>query len=185
MICASIYELIYNYFPAKFFRNNCGYTLNKFPNPDNTKLLEPAEWYHVAVTYDTENKTAVMYVDGREYSRITDYGKGEPVNLGQQERGKHFMFKIGHSYGESNDMSRQLDGEICEVRVWNVLRTQEEIYKNMYDVDPGTPGLQAYWKFNEGEGNEVKDYTGNGNDAVAYGNAMWPDGIEIPQKNRE
>lgn len=172
---------------AGFPRQQLQFTMNenKFPKADNTKLLQPGEWYHVAVTYDTENKTAVMYVDGREYSRITDYGKGEPVNLGQQERGKHFMFKIGHSYGESNDMSRQLDGEICEVRVWNVLRTQEEIYKNMYDVDPGTPGLQAYWKFNEGEGNEVKDYTGNGNDAVAYGNAMWPDGIEIPQKNRE
>ena len=157
----------------------------KFPKPDNGKLLQPNEWYHVAVTYDTEAKTATIYVDGKVQSTAEEYGNGEVINLGMQERGKHFMFKIGHSYGEPEDMSRQLDGEICEVRVWNVVRTQEEIYKNMYEVDPATPGLRAYWKFNEGEGNVAKDYTGNGNDAVAHSNATWPGGIEVPQKNKE
>jgi hypothetical protein len=29
VICVSICELIYNYFSAKFFRNNCGYTFNE------------------------------------------------------------------------------------------------------------------------------------------------------------
>lgn len=155
----------------------------KFPKADKSKELSEKTWYHVAVTYDTENKTAVMYVDGQEQSRIEEYGNGAPVDLGKQERGKSFMFKIGHSYGEPDDYSRELDGEICEVRVWNVVRSQEEIWKNMYDVDPQTPGLKAYWKFNEGEGNIVKDHTGNGNDAVAHNKAVWPDGIEVPKKN--
>ena len=31
----------------------------------------------------------------------------------------------------------------CEVRIWNVLRSQEEIYRNMYDVDPQTTGLKS------------------------------------------
>lgn len=157
----------------------------KFPKADDAKLLQPGEWYHVAVTYDTEAKTATMYVDGKEQSRIDDYGIGEPIDLGKQKKGK-FMFKIGHSYGERDDMTRQLNGEICEVRIWNVIRSQEEIYKNMYDVVPTTPGLKAYWKFNEGKGNNtVRDFTGNGNDAVAYANAVWPAGIEVPQKNKE
>lgn len=103
-----------------------------------------------------------MYVDGKEQSRIDDYGNGEAINLGKQKKGD-FMFKIGHSYGDPDDMSRQLNGEICEVRIWNVLRSQEEIYRNMYDVDPQTTGLKAYWKFNEGKGNNIaKDLTGNG-----------------------
>ena len=89
--------------------------------------MQEGEWYHVAVTFDTEKKVAVIYVDGREQSRIEDYGEGKPINLGMQNRGKDFMFKIGHSYGEPTDFSRQLDGEICEVRVWNVMRTQQEI----------------------------------------------------------
>ena len=158
----------------------------KFPNADEGKLLQPGEWYHVAVTYDTEAKTAAIYVDGKLQSSMDDYGTGEPINLGRQTRGKDFMFKIGHSYGEPEDMTRQLDGEICEVRIWNVVRSQEEIYKNMYDVDPQTSGLCAYWKFNDGKGhNTAKDFTGNENNAVAYTNAVWPDGIEVSQKNKE
>lgn len=158
----------------------------KFPKADEGKLLQPGEWYHVAVTFDTEAKTAAIYVDGKLQSTIEDYGTGEAINLGKQTKGKDFMFKIGHSYGEPDDMTRQLDGEICEVRIWNVVRSQEEIYKNMYDVDPKSEGLKAYWKFNEGKGNNIaKDFTGNGNDAVAYSNAVWPDGIEVTQKNKE
>lgn len=158
----------------------------KFPKADEGKLLQPGEWYHVAVTFDTEAKTAAIYVDGKLQSTIEDYGTGEAINLGKQTKGKDFMFKIGHSYGEPDDMTRQLDGEICEVRIWNVVRSQEEIYKNMYDVDPKSEGLKAYWKFNEGKGNNIaKDFTRNGNDAVAYSNAVWPDGIEVTQKNKE
>lgn len=156
----------------------------KFPKADRTKVLQDNTWYHIAVVYNTEEKTAVMYVDGKELCRVDDYGSGEPVNLGKQRRGKDFMFKIGHSYGEPEDYTRQLDGEICEVRVWNVLRSQEEIFASMYDVDPKTPGLLAYWKFNEGSGDVVKDWTGNGNDAVAHKPAVWPDGILVPKKNQ-
>ena len=157
----------------------------KFPKADDAKDLQPGEWYHVAVTYDTETKIAVIYVDGKEQSRIENYGTGEAINLGKQKKGD-FMFKIGHSYGERDDMTRQLNGEICEVRIWNVIRSQEEVYKNMYDIVPTTPGLKAYWKFNEGKGNNTaKDFTGNGNDAIAYTDAVWPAGIEVPQKNKE
>ncbi len=78
------------------------------------------------------------------------------------------MFKIGHSYGEPEDMTRQLDGEICRSTNMERDTLTEEIYKNMYDVDPQTTGLKAYWKFNEGKGDIAKDYTENGNDAKAY-----------------
>lgn len=161
---------------------------NKIPNADNSKLLLSNEWYHVAVVYDTEARTASIYLDGREQSHTEDYGNGVAINLGMQERGKDFMFKIGHSFGEPDDMSRQLDGEICEVRIWNTARTQEEIYKNMYNIeDPeNAPGLCAYWKFNEGEGDIAKDFSGHGNDAKAHNKAvLWPAGIEVTQKNKE
>ena len=32
----------------------------KFPKADEGKLLQPSEWYHVAVTYDTEEKTLCL-----------------------------------------------------------------------------------------------------------------------------
>lgn len=83
-------------FPAQQLQFSCNEI--KFPNADNGKLLLEGEWYHVAVTFDTEKKVAVIYVDGREQSRIEDYGKGEPINLGMQTRGKDFMFKIGRAH---------------------------------------------------------------------------------------
>ena len=53
-------------------------------------------------------------------------------------------------------------------------RSEQEIWENMYDVDPQTPGLIGYWKFDEGEGNVIRDWTGNGNDGVAEFDLEWP-----------
>ena len=78
-----------------------------------------------------------------------------------------------------------MNGDITEVRVWNVARSEQEIWENMYDVDPQTPGLIGYWKFDEGEGNVIRDWTGNGNDGVAEFDLEWPSGIEVPQLNKE
>ena len=71
------------------------------------------------------------------------------------------------------------------MRVWSVARTADEIWENMYDVDPHTTGLIGYWKFDEGQGNVIRDWTGNGNDGVAENDLEWPEGIEVPQINRE
>ena len=129
----------------------------KFPKKDEAKLLNAGEWYHIAATYSPET-----------YKDYKDWG-----NFRQ--------FFLGKSY----DDSRQLNGDITEVRVWNVARNEQEIWDNMYDVDPQTPGLIGYWKFDEGAGNVIKDWTGNGNDAVAEKDLEWPEGIEVPQLNKE
>ena len=92
-------------------------------------------------------------------------------------------FQIGRSY---EDELRQLNGNIAEIRIWNTCRTKEEIWTNMYKVeDPeNEESLLAYWKFNEGEGNIVKDHSKHGFDAVSAEPLVWPTGIEIPQINK-
>ena len=91
---------------------------------------------------------------------------------------------IGRSY---EDTTRQLCGDISEVRIWSVARTQEEIWRDMYDVEqPATKSeLRAYWKFSEGEGNVIHDYSQYGNDAQSHVDLLWNTSIEIPQLNRE
>ena len=32
-----------------------------------------------------------MYVDGKEQSRIDDYGNGEAINLGKQKKGRLYV----------------------------------------------------------------------------------------------
>ena len=44
--------------------------------------------------------------------------------------------------------------------------------------------LIGYWKFNEGKGNTIRDYSKYGNDGVAEKDIIWPDGIEIPEINK-
>lgn len=74
-----------------------------------------------------------------------------------------------------------MPGEISEVRIWNVQRTATEIAENPYQVKPNSPGLIAYWKFNEGTGIDIKDHTGNGNDITANdGVPTWVN-VEIPK----
>lgn len=152
----------------------------KFPEADNSKLLAASTWYHVALTWDIAAQTIIFYVNGQEQSRSETYGASELTSI-SLKKSKHGFF-IGRSF---NDDMRQLNGNICEARVWSVARTQKEIWDNMYDVDPHAEGLVAYWKFDEGQGNVVSDLTGNGNDAFAPKDVTWPEGIEVPQINKD
>lgn len=185
-------------------------TFGKFPESSKQKLLLPGEWYHVALTWDLANTTIAFYVNGQLQSISNVHGKSDltTINLGDKApddefgNGGDFNFYFGRSYGESHDISRQFDGEICEARIWNVARTQEQIWENMYDIPDPTeePALCAYWKFDEGTGMEVEDRTGHGNNAkvVPYWKAsdhveaysktdaeLWPSGIEVPKINNE
>ena len=185
-------------------------TFGKFPESSKQKLLLPGEWYHVALTWDLANTTIAFYVNGQLQSISNVHGKSDltTISLGDKApddefgNGGDFNFYFGRSYGESHDISRQFDGEICEARIWNVARTQEQIWENMYDIpDPAEePALCAYWKFDEGTGMEVEDRTGHGNNAkvVPYWKAsdhveaysktdaeLWPSGIEVPKINNE
>ena len=49
----------------------------------------------------------------------------------------------------------------------------------MYTVDPTTEGLIAYWKFNEGTGGNIHDYTEHGND-LSGGTVEWVN-VELPE----
>lgn len=185
-------------------------TFGKFPEASKQKLLLAGEWYHVALTWDLATTTIAFYVNGQLQSISDSHGKSDltSISLGDKQpdnefgNGGDFNFYFGRSYGESHDISRQFDGEICEARIWNVVRSAEQIWQNMYDIsDPAAePSLCAYWKFDEGTGMEVVDRTGHGNNAkvVPYWKGadhietytktdaeLWPSGIEVPKINNE
>lgn len=70
------------------------------------------------------------------------------------------------------------DAMFSEVRFWSKARSQAEILNNMYQCDPTTPGLIAYYKLNEGTGSTFKDASGNGNDAMVSGDGTAPTWIQ-------
>ena len=188
-----------------------GSNFGKFPSSDATKCLSTGRWYHVACTYDQTTQTVRVYVDGKIQSEETGVGiaipsKKNQINLamralydlwnttpddqksqyetedtGYNSLGDAYQFFIGKSYDEY----RPLNGKIAEARVWSVARTPEQIWENMYDIEnpADDPTLLGYWKFNEGAGNTVKDYSMYGNDGEAETDIVWPTGIEIPKIN--
>ncbi|WP_423129032.1 DUF1735 and LamG domain-containing protein [Gaoshiqia sp. Z1-71] len=144
-----------------------------FPGATSDKGLPVNEWVHIALTYDALTYEYNIYVNGKVQSTGIHRNIGL-INLGV---GGTNGFFIGRSY----DNNRSLDGEISECRIWNIIRTKDEIANSPYFVVPDAEGLVAYWKFDEGSGNTVKDQTGNGNNAVANSNLKWTS-VELPEK---
>lgn len=143
-----------------------------WPAADNNKLLKKDVWTHIAFTMDLETRETIIYVDGKVQSRDFRGGTATSVNLSPTSGN---LFYVGKSYSNS----RPLRGEICETRIWSVIRTQEEIEASKYGegVEAGMPGLSAWWKFDEGRGNNVFDHSGNENHLTA---GAQDDGIVVP-----
>ncbi len=168
-----------------------GSQFGKLPSKsDPAKKLYSGSWYHVACTYDQNERVARIYVNGKLIDEVKEAGVAGPtadnkITLAMRALGmpEAYQFFIGKSY---NDF-RPLQGKIAEARVWRVARTGDEIWKNMYRIEnpKDQKNLIGYWKFNDGEGNVVKDYSWVGNHGKAVGDIIWPDGIEIHEINKE
>ncbi|MCM1503203.1 MAG: hypothetical protein NC115_11150 [Bacteroidales bacterium] len=128
-------------------------------------LLDENRWYHIAVSF---NKGEIkLYVDGEEKATKTAEGTtkrtfnrphtDEPGGWGATR-----CFWIGYACGSD----RCWKGMMSEVRIWNKALTASDLKaaNHFYTVDAKSSGLVSYWKFNEGEGDVVKDHTSNGND---------------------
>lgn len=138
-----------------------------WPSPNAAPGLPVNEWIHIAVVWDATTGERIYYQNGEVVA--SDNAASGSVSLNS-----------GCYVGKSYDDNRWLPGEISELRIWTVQRTQEQIASSMYTVDPTTPGLLAYWKFNEGSGNVINDATGNGTNLTGEGTPTWVN-VELPE----
>lgn len=151
-------------------------------NPDHNVTsadlsIPTGEWVHIAVTYDADAKKMIVYINGK--NKLEDTVDCGAVNWGQTMTDEGNGFWIGHSYNRD----RWLEGEISECRIWNRVLTADEINakNHFYLVEPDSEGLAAYWKFDEGTGQTVTDYTGNGNNGMALDPISWVE-VALPKK---
>lgn len=139
----------------------------KYPANANDRTTAPVgRWFHFAVTLDSSNKLKI-YIDG-ELKSTSDTGSGT------------FSIASNCYIGKSYSDNRWWPGMICETRVWNKARTQEEIAESIYNVSPTSDGLVAYWKFDEGNGNTIMDHTGNNSIITANSTLKWTS-ISLPE----
>lgn len=140
---------------------------NKWPNPNAAPALPVNEWVHIAIVWDAATGERLYYQNGKLVASSTSGASGTA------------SLKTSCNIGKSYDTSRWLPADISELRVWNIQRTAQEIADNPYYVNPNTPGLVAYWRFNEGEGNVIKDATANATNLTGSSTPKWVP-VELP-----
>lgn len=127
------------------------------------------KWHQVVCVYD--GSSVALYVDGK---LDVKFGAGPGTINFNVDYFDGFWF--GQSCG-----GRYLNGAISEARFWTRALTMNEIQDNACYVDPKTPGLLAYWRFNAvQEDGRVLDETGNGFDAIPHGSYTWIENVKCP-----
>jgi len=128
-------------------------------------LKTDGTWYHFVVTYDDRSDTSSgtdrkIYVNGALHQ--TDTINWNNTGGGAQ-KGLYFGCRnVSNSY--NNGWACALD----QVAIFDTAKDASWV-ADVYNTDKkrldlsGESGLVGYWKFDEGKGTTVKDYSGNGN----------------------
>lgn len=140
----------------------------------SSQSLSTNTWYHLAIVYDGVD--IKMYINGKlESSKAAPRG-----NIDLTDKGVGAAGHRGFFFGYTPQYGRPLDGAISEARVWTKALSQNDLQNGVCYVDPKSPGLLAYWRFNENTGNISKDITGHGFDAIAPSTVSWVPGVKCP-----
>jgi len=131
------------------------------------------EWHHAAGVFHADGKTRVkLYVDGFEVTDARRSGKAQP---GLSEFTKtDAVARIGSRTGlipYPDPEEYVWEGALAEVGLWNRALTPKKVQDNWaVQIDPATPGLVGYWKFDEGAsevGDRIADAAGANHGVLA------------------
>lgn len=103
-----------------------------------------AQWVHIAGTFD--GNTSRIFVNGKMINELPNvrFDPGDWLTLG------------AYQYGNGNQS--HFRGEMDEIRIWTVARSEEEIFRTMRTSLKGNePGLIAYWNCDAGSGHRLKN----------------------------
>ncbi len=123
----------------------------RFDGPVN---FTDGSWHHVAMIYDSVAGQVSCYVNG------VLYGTPVPLTVTLDFGESHAL--IGADFDSFNrNVGDYFHGEIDEVRLWSVARTEGEIADNKDAELTGTEtGLVGYWKLNTTTDTDVQAVTG-------------------------
>lgn len=142
-------------------------------NPDltiiSTSDVNTGTWVHVAAEWDGTAGTMKLYINGTQetsaLSGVSTFPRNATTNI-----------KMGVLQTIVNGY---YNGDIDEVRIWDVTRLPSEIQSDMHSTATTATGLVAYYNFNNGIPNSnntaittIPDSTGNGHTGTPYNFAM-------------
>ncbi|NBB18407.1 hypothetical protein GVN20_03480 [Runella sp. CRIBMP] len=126
----------------------------------STGIVPENTWTHVAITFNAGALTFFINGVASGTATTTILQDNQPLNIGRQQ--------------PTSCQCNHFNGTMDELRIWNVVRTQAQIFNNMTNTIPGnSAGLVAYYKFDEGTGNTTADATSNGNTGTFVNGPTW------------
>ncbi len=100
------------------------------------------KWYHVALTRDKSSGQIRLYINGN----LEANGQSGTGNITASS-----LITLGSVNTARGSSTRSFNGTIDELRIWDVVRTPAEIGEYFKDtVDRNSPGLLAYYTFDQG-----------------------------------
>jgi len=127
----------------------------------STMTIAPNVWTHLAVTYD--GTTARFYKDGQ-----LGFSLAQAMTLGSSAN----EMRIGRGNADAGS------GNIEELRLWSVARTQGQIDTNKCKKYPSTftsaTGLKALWHFDSTYVDSVSNYNGTPLGTVGFDTVSYP-----------
>jgi PKD repeat protein len=124
-----------------------------FFNLQSTSTLLAGQWHHAAFTYN--QSVFDLYVDG--ILEAESFVNG-PMAI------SNFPINIGKKSSQSSDF---FQGDVDEVRVWNVARSQAQIQSTLHIPASGLePGLVLGWNLDEFSGQTIFDVSPNVNNGT-------------------
>ncbi len=136
-----------------------GSSINRLSYYTAENTIETGTWYHIAVSLDISeaiNDKIKFYVNGENVPVDSISGSNNITSIYNSNKD----FLIG-AEAETSKKINYLNGLLDDVRIWNDVRTAQEIADNYQKELVGDEtGLVGYWKFN----NNALDTTSNDND---------------------
>ena len=131
-------------------------------------MLTNGVWHHVAGTYDGEEIRIYIngILQGSDSVRFMIQSSDQPLTFGR-------LGSISAEY---------FSGRLDEVRIWNTARSHIQLKTTMDDtLGPAyytseDSGLVGYWRFDEAEGDSVRDLSLYGNHGRIEGAVFVPSG---------
>jgi hypothetical protein len=119
------------------------------------------QWHHVAAVYDGSYLT--IYVDG------VQIGGMAPQSGSVDDTG--YPVRIGYYAGDPDWF---YDGTYDEIRLWDDVRTVDEIRANMYkELSGSEAGLVAYYRMSDGSGTALTDDSGHSHTGTLINGPTW------------
>lgn len=114
------------------------------------------EWCHVAIRFDHTTGILNGWFNGVKASVSS-----EGTRLEGREWPRAMGYAFAYPTGTDPVQGQAITGELDEVRLWNVARSDEEIARDYNRILPGNqPGLRAYYRFDH---ERFTDFSGSEN----------------------